>query len=92
MFSSCGVYRVGRHRLFNQLISDIRFDKQLDSRVPDPTLNVIIDRFLDRVCSTAVMVVQANRPDGDHYSLWGTSAPMSHGPHKSIATIWCKRG
>lgn len=65
------MYRVGRHRLFNQLVSDMRFDKRLQHRVPDPALYEIIDRLLDRVCSTAIMVVQANRTDDDRYSLVG---------------------
>lgn len=63
--------RISCYRLFNMLVSDIRFDKQLKNRVADPALYEIIDRFLDRVCSTAVMVVQASRPDDDHYSLVG---------------------
>jgi hypothetical protein len=65
------MHRISRYRLFNMLVSDIRFDKQLKNRVPDPALYEIIDRLLDRVCSTAVMVVQASRPDDDHYSLVG---------------------
>ena len=50
------MHRISRYRLFNMLVSDILFDKQLRNRVPDPALYEIIDRFLDRVCSTAVMV------------------------------------
>ena len=71
MFFNSDVYRIGRHRLFHMLISDVRFDRQLKNRVPDPVLYEIVDRLLDRVCSTAIMVVQANRPDADHYSLVG---------------------
>jgi hypothetical protein len=66
------MHRISRHRLFNILVSDMRFDKQLKHRIPDPALYEVIDRFLDRVCSISTMVVQAQRADGEHYSLVGT--------------------
>ena len=74
-----GLHRIDRYRLFDMLVADIRYDKQLKNRVSEPVLHEIIDRSLDRVCDTATMAVQTRRPEDDHHSrvgLFGKDEPL----------------
>ena len=68
-FSSVGPICLSRSHLFNRIISDVTFDRELKQTVSRAALYEIADRFTAVVCTDSCMVVQAVQ--GDHFRAAG---------------------
>lgn len=56
--------RLSRSYIYNRIISDVSFDRELKHKVSRAALYEIADRFAALVCSDSVMVVQAMQDNG----------------------------